>query len=62
MVGSIAGSNVMAVVVYVYLLNAKLEPGADNFAIKQKIGIVKSGLMPVSAGTIRIGVVQPDFI
>lgn len=60
--GSIAGSNVIAMVAYLHPLNVKPEPGADNFATEQKIGLVEARFVAVSAGATQAGVLQPDFI
>lgn len=50
MAGSIVGSNVIAVMVYVYPLSAKPELGADNFAIEQRISLTKARSVAVSTG------------
>lgn len=59
---SIMGSNVMAVVEYVYLLNTRLELRADNFAIEQKISLAEIRFMPVSTKTTKAGILQLNFI
>lgn len=52
----------MAVIAYVHLLNARPEPGADNFATERRIGLAEIGSMPISAESTRADALHLDFM
>lgn len=62
MAGSIARSNVTAVVAYVHPLNARPERGADNFAVERRISLAEVSSVAVSGRATQAGILQPDFI
>ena len=59
---SIVGSNVMVVVVYVYLLNVRPESSVDNFATEWKIDLAEIRSMIVSTGATQADALHPDFM
>lgn len=58
----IAGSKVIKTVEQFHSLKARPELGADNFVVKQKIGLAKEGLKPVSAQAIFLEALNLDLM